>query len=293
MKPFNSTRILWKPIIALIAIFAALAACTGSNSVIPSPSVNDVATVVAATMETMQAQAAPTSIPPTPLPFATALPTASPLPLMPVPRAATRLTFVHDATSGSITEKIHPGQVLNYVLNAAQGQPLNAILTSTNGDATMTIITAIGTPLLIAGQNLNAPLNTTEDYYISVNGGASTENFSLSINTPARIQFASDATNATLSGKTTGGFTIAPAGGADVSYVLFANEGQQINLNLNGVGKDGALAMYGFSDGQPYLRDVTEQTTFSMKLPSSQDYIIQVVPRAGMVINYTLVVTVQ
>ncbi|HUH95910.1 MAG TPA: hypothetical protein VLZ89_01035 [Anaerolineales bacterium] len=288
MKLFNSSFLPRRSIVALIAIFVALAACTGSNSIIPSPALNH-----APTVEAVQVQGTATSIPPTPLPAATATPTASPPPPLPVPPAATRLNFVNDATSGSITEKIRAGQVLNYVLYVAQGQPLNVILSSTNGDATMTIVTAAGGPLLDGGQTLNVLLNATEDYYISVQGGASTENFTLSVSTPARIQIASGETSVTLSGVTAGGFTLAPARGADVSYVFFGNEGQQINLNLNGVAKDGALAMYGFRDGQPYLRDASGQTAFSMKLPSSQDYIIQVVPRAGMLINYTLVVTVQ
>ncbi len=293
MKLFDSIGILWKPFFALIAIFVAVAACTGSNSATPSPSPNDVATVVAATMESIRAQATPTSIQPTPLPSAVASPTMALPPPTPVLPAATRLNFVAGATSGSIMGTIQPGQALSYVLNAAQGQPLIANLISTNGDVTMTIKTASGTSLLNAGQNLNMLLTVTEDYYVSVNGGASSENFSLSISTPARIQFAPGKTSATLSGQTAGGFTISPPGGSDISYILFAKQGQQMDLELNGVGKDDVLAMYGFSDGQPYLRYVTEQTTFSMKLPSTQDYIIQVVPKAGMVINYTLVVTVK
>jgi hypothetical protein len=293
MKPFDITHILWKPFFALIAIFVAVAACTGSNSATALPSPNDVATVVAATMEAIQAQATPTAISPTPLPSAVASPTISAPPPPPVLPVATRLNFVAGATSGSVMGTIQPGQTLYYVLNAAQGQPLIADLISTNGDATMTIKTASGASLLNAGQNLNMLLTVTEDYYVFVNSGASSENFSLSLSTPARIQFAPGKTSATLSGKTAGGFNISPSGGSDISYVLFANQGQQMDLNLNSVGKDGVLAMYGFSDGQPYLRYVTEQTTFSMKLPSTQDYIIQVVPRAGNMINYTLVVTVK
>ncbi|MGA7192679.1 MAG: hypothetical protein WBW94_03540 [Anaerolineales bacterium] len=289
MKPLDSNRILWKPFIVLVVILAVIAACSSPNTAVPSPALNDVATVVAATMEAIQVQATPTAISPTVIPS----PTLSPLPPTPVLPAATRLTFVDGATSGSVMGTIQPGQVLYYVLNASQEQPLIVDLTSTNGDATMTIKTASGIVLLNTGQNLNMPLTVTEDYYISVNGGASAENFSLSISTPARIQFSQGAISETLSGQTASGFTIAPPRGGDVSYVIFANQGQQINLNLNGVGKNGVLAMYGFSDGQPYLRYVTAQTTFSMKLPSTQDYIIQVVPRAGMVINYTLLVTVQ
>jgi hypothetical protein len=41
------------------------------------------------------------------------------------------------------------------------------------------------------------------------------------------------------------------------------------------------LSFYGCQDGQPYLRYVVEQNTFSMVLPATEDYIIQVVPRGG------------
>ena len=48
-----------------------------------------------------------------------------------------------------------------------------------------------------------------------------------------------------------------------------------------------------FSDGQPYVRYVSEQTSFSFKLPSTQDYIIEVVPRAGSVVSFLLNVQIQ
>lgn len=160
-----------------------------------------------------------------------------------------------------------------------------AMVDSPDHDVTMSIKTVGGTSLLNGGQNLNMLLPVTEDYYITVFGGASTENFTLNVQIPARIKFALGKTSAILSGKTNGGYV--------VSYVLFASQNQKMDVNLNGVGSNAALAIYGFSDGQPYLRYVTEQTSFGMKLPSTQDYIIQVFPRAGMTVNYTLVVSVQ
>jgi hypothetical protein len=51
--------------------------------------------------------------------------------------------------------------------------------------------------------------------------------------------------------------------------------------------------MYGYQDGQPYLRYVVEQTAFDMTLPATQDYIIQVVPRAGAVADYDLTVEIK
>ena len=152
-------------------------------------------------------------------------------------------------------------------------------------DVTMTIKTAGGTSLLNAGQNLNTILPITDDYYIMIFGGASAENFTLTVETPAQISFDIGKNNAMRSGKTAGGYV--------VSYVIFAQQGQNMEVDLNGVGKSAALTVYGFSDGQPYIRSVTGATTFTMKLPTSQDYIIDIVPNAGNEVNYTLIVTVK
>jgi hypothetical protein len=278
----NSSINLWKLFIALLAIFVAIAACTGSNSATPSPSPNDVATVVAATMQAIQVQATPTAMPPTAAPS----PTISLVPPTSVPPpAATRINFLADATAGVVTGTIQTGQSLYYVLNAAQGQPMIAMIESLNHDVTMTIKTAGGTSLLNAGQNLNTILPITEDYYITILGGASAENFTLTVETPARISFDVGKNNAIRSGVTAGGYV--------VSYVIFAQQDQRMDVDLNGVGKEAALTIYGFSDGQPYIRSVTGATTFSMKLPISQDYIIDIVPDAGNEVSYTLVVTVK
>ena len=276
---------LWKPFIALLAIFVAIVACTGSNSAIPTTSPNDVATVVAATMGAIQAQATPTAMPPTASPTPAASPTISLLAPTPVLPNATRINFLTDATSGVVTGTIQPGQSLYYVLNAAQGQPIITEVDSYNHDVTMTIKTAGGTSLLNAGQTLNTLLPVTGDYYFTIQGGTSAENFTLTIETPARISFAPGKNNIALPGKT--------AGGLVVSYVIFAQQDQYIDVYLNGVGKNAALTVYGFGDGQPYIRSISGATTFSMKLPTTQDYIIDIVPAAGMEVDYTLVVYVK
>ena len=203
----------------------------------------------------------------------------------PGPPAATRINFLADATAGVVTGTIQPGQSLYYVLNAAQGQPMIVMVDLFNHDVTMTIKTAGGTSLLNNGQNLNALLPVSEDYYITVMGGASSENFTLTVEIPARISFALGKNNSIISGKTAGGYI--------VSYVIFAQQGQNMEVDLNGVGKGAALTVWGFSDGQPYIRSVTGATTFSMKLPISQDYIIDIVPNAGTEVGYTIVVTVK
>jgi hypothetical protein len=282
---------LLRPVVGLAAILIATTACLGSEPAVPTTSPNAVGTVVAATIFALTQQAAlntPTSIPATkapPTPIPPTFPPVGPTPVLP---NATRINFLTGATTGVVEAPIQPGQTQFYVLKALQGQPMIVMVNSLNGDVTLSLKTQGGTTML----NPSAKQSTwqgilpqTEDYYIGVYGGASTENFTLSVQIPARIQFAQGADSATVSGKTAGGYNVA--------YVLFAGQNQRMNLSLNGVGSNAVLSVYGFTDGQPYLRYVTEQTTFDFKLPATQDYIVQVVPRAGMVVSYTLVVKIK
>ena len=150
----------------------------------------------------------------------------------------------------------------------------------------MSIMTAGGTSLLYSGPSLKTLLPVTDDYYFTIFGGASSENFTLTVDTPAVINFVTGKNKATVSG------TII-SGGSIVSYVIYAQQNQHMEVDLNGVGQDAALTVWGFSDGQQYVRSVTGETTFSKKLPMTEDYIIDIVPSGSMVVNYTLIVTVK
>ena len=66
-----------------------------------------------------------------------------------------------------------------------------------------------------------------------------------------------------------------------------------MSVDLAGLSGDVALTIYGFTDGQPYVRAVTEQTSFSFKLPSTQDYIVEVVPKGGSVVSYFMTIQIQ
>jgi hypothetical protein len=265
------------------------AACAGSATpAFPILSSNDVATVVAATMLAIAPQSTPTfqlqtSASPTPIP--PTFPVIAPTAVLP---PASRINFLTGATEGVVSAPIQPGQTQYYVLKALQGQRMSVTVDSVNQDVTLSITTQGGTSLLSSGSKLTfwqGPLPQTEDYYMGVYGGATPENFTLNVIIPSRIQIAQGATKAILTGQTVGGY--------NVTYAAYGIQGQVMALDLNGVGKNAVLAVHGFVDGQPYLRYVTETTSFSMKLPSTQDYIIEVVPRAGMVVNYTLIVKFQ
>ena len=77
------------------------------------------------------------------------------------------------------------------------------------------------------------------------------------------------------------------------SYVVAAQGGQTMDIQLMPEPTLAALTVWGFSDGQPYMRAQMGSTIFNMQLPSTQDYIIDVVPQAGQEVNFTLRVEIQ
>jgi len=289
---YPSSKKMWRSLAALAMITIISLACGGTTAPIAPLSQSDVATVVAATIRALTAQAPtplpPTDVPPTPASIPTSVPTFPPVQPTQILPEATRINFLTGTTTSSVSGLIQPGETKTYVLEASQGQPMIAMTNSFNNDATMSIKTKGGTTILSAASKLSnwqGTLPTTEDYYISIYGGAAAENFTFTVEIPARIKFAPNADSATVSGKT--------VGGNNVAYTLFASEGQTMKVDLNGTGGNAALTIYGFSDGQPYVRSVTGATTFNFKLPLAQDYIVEVVPMAGQVVNYTLVINIK
>ena len=163
-----------------------------------------------------------------------------------------------------------------------------ASVSSPSNDLTMSITANDGTALLPASQgwsNWQGTLPATQDYFFQIIGGASTEDFTLWVSIPSRIEFAPGAISATVSGKTVEGYI--------ASYVVAAQGGQTINILLTPNPNSAALTVWGFSDGQPYIRAQMGSTTFNMQLPSTQDYIIDVVPQGGQEVDFSLKVEIK
>lgn len=282
-------------VLATISLFIATLACGGG--ITPSAEPNQVETIVAGTLQALTPIVSPTattlpitSIPPTIAPTNSSIPTSNPV-ASPVPTnrppVGTQIVFPAGATFGVVSGTILAGQTLSYYLKAAKGQPMIAMANSANNDVTMSITAQDGTVLLSASQktsNWQGILSGTQTYYFKLIGGSSTENFQLSVNIPARIQFAAGQSSITINGKTVGGYI--------VSYTAYASGGQTLEVTLNTSPNDAALTIWGFSDGQPYVRAQAGITDFSMQLPSTQDYIIDVVPQGGREIDYTLTVKI-
>jgi hypothetical protein len=61
------------------------------------------------------------------------------------------------------------------------------------------------------------------------------------------------------------------------TYMLKGEKDQTLGVIINGPGNDVFLTIYGLQDGQPYIRSVTGNVAAKIKLPVSQDYVIQCV----------------
>ncbi len=290
---------------AVAALLLATAACGGSVTAMPS--VDSISTALAQTLQAVtplaspaqqatatplpsatselptstSTSAAPTSAPPTSAP-PTSAPAVSNLP------AATRISFATGATYSVTQGTVQANQALFYVARAAKGQPMIVMLNTPDQSAILSVFGADGTILLSRSQHTTSwqgTLPNTQDYYFRVTGGASTANFTLTVDIPARIQFASGQNEVTLNGQTVGGYNVA--------YVAYAFKGQQMEVTINTSRDVAGLTIWGFSDGQPYARAQNGVTDFKMDLPSTQDYIIEVVPAGGNVVNYQINVTIR
>jgi hypothetical protein len=202
--------------------------------------------------------------------------------------AATRITFLDGATVGMVNAPIQAGRSQNYVLKALKAQPMFVYVGSLNNDVTVSIDMQDGTNILSTAAHQNSwqgRLPQTEDYYLTIHGGAFTENFSLTVTVPSRIVFAAGTTSATVSGNTVAGY--------DVSYTVFAGKGQNMNVDLENLSARASISIYGFTDGQRFLRSEKGYTSYHFVLPSTQDYVIVVVPVAGSVVSYTMTIDIQ
>ena len=221
-------------------------------------------------------------------PVPPAVPAGSSAPPTAQAPAATRITFLSGATVGVVSAPIQPGQYQSYVLDAFQGQPMFVYVGSLNNDVTVSIKAENGASLLDAAAHQiswQGSLPQTGNYYLTVHAGASTENFSLTVTLPLRIQFQAGADSASLSGRTVAGY--------NVSYAVLASQGQTMTVDLENLSSKASLSIYGFTDGRRYLRSDAGQKSDQFVLPSTQDYIIVVVPMDGLVVSYIITIKVQ
>lgn len=264
----------------LICLALMLAACGGQTA----PDGSALATNVASTLEAL-ASATAAAASPTPLPTL-ALPTFTSSPAPTNTPVAGRINLATGATQAVVTGQVQANQTVEFLAGAAQGQVMIALLHTPNSSAVLEIAGADGTMLLSAATgytNYRSVLPRTQDYAFRVVGGNSTQDFTLTVIFAVPVQFASGADSATYNMRTVGGYPI--------TYTVYAQSGQELQVKVNTNPNDAALTIWGF-DGNVFARAQNGVTNFSLSLPVTQYYIIEVVPQGGREINFQVEIEV-
>jgi hypothetical protein len=191
--------------------------------------------------------------------------------------------MANGATEVSVTGSVTAGSPQTYLVGAQAGQLLMATVDSANEGVSLTIRAADGS--LLAGPvadhtGWQGTVPTSGDTALIVTCATGSANFSLGVTIPVRVSFAPGATTASAQGP------IGPSG--VVTYVLRAQAGQTLSVSITSPGKDVFLTIYGLEDGQPYVRDASGATSYSFKLPSTQDYVIKLVSGSQESENYSV-----
>lgn len=276
-----------RSISVLILSATILVAC---NAPAATSAVDAMATEVAGTLSAMASatsQAAPATETQQAATATLAQPTATNPPAATNTVESNRIVLLTGATQGVVIGHVNANQTLTYTARAAQNQILIAMLSTPSGNAVMEIVGADGNELLDGSKgwtSFRTLLPKTQDYSFRVIGGNSGQDFTLSVIFAVPVQFASGADSATYEGQTAGGYA--------VTYTVYARDGQDLHVNVDTDSDDAALTIWGFDDGTPYVRAQNGVTDFSLDLPTTQYYIIEVVPQGGRVIDYELEIEV-
>jgi hypothetical protein len=200
------------------------------------------------------------------------------------------ITFAPGATSGQVEGQLQSGESRSFVVRAHQDQLMQVWLDSPGKDVYLAVAdSSNGPPLLSAAAHQTAwqgLLPATQDYTLIVVAGGPATDFRLRVEVPYRIVFPEGATTVVVSGTF-------PAGNA-VSYVLFALEGQTLTATVTAPGGAASLLIAEPQDETPLVSSASaaQSAAATLKLPSSQDYIIKVVPAGSQPADFTLTVTI-
>jgi len=267
-RPFSKRCSIIFPL--LIAVIILVGCNLPSNTPVP-PTTNPTA---AASPTAILPTETGTSIPPT----QTALPIATPTPL------PDQLIFATGATAGVASGSLASGETKTFTFNASTNQPLILILNSPKGDLFFDVTDPDGAILLDPAKKWNRLqwlLPKTGKYIIQVSGATSPEDYTLTVKIAAPISFASGSDTATLSGKTVNGLI--------VSYSIYCTAGLTMNTSLNVPATTAYLDVFGIAYGT-LLSTTTKANTWTGVLPSTENYVIEVIPTNGTEVDYKLTV---
>jgi hypothetical protein len=199
-----------------------------------------------------------------------------------------RIAFTTGTTSATVSGSLASGASQSYILWAGWNQVMIVQAESADNNIYLEIYNQwTGNYLVTASSGQTSWqgwLPRTGDYIVRVyNGGGTTENYSLLVDIPARIQFAWGAYSGSVWGRGSAAKTI--------SYVLWARASQTMTASLASTTGTVYLSIRGFSGGQSLVDSSAAQTTWTGTLPQSQEYILDAV-QGGTWADFTLTVTI-
>jgi hypothetical protein len=196
------------------------------------------------------------------------------------------IVFAQGTTAGVLQGTIQPGQIRTYTISVGQDVPMVVIIDSLNFDVTLGVFEPNGNVLAAPYHKWTrwqGLMPATQVYTIQVIGGATTEDYTLTVKLPVRLNFAPGTGSVTVNGTTTNGYVF--------SYVLRCNGDQSMTVSLNVPSTRAYLDVFGLNTGV-LLNPHDKATTWTGALPQYQDYIVEVVPNGGQLTSYTLTISV-
>lgn len=193
-----------------------------------------------------------------------------------------RIQFATGATAAIVQGQLPANSNHTYLVNASAEQTLEVTITAPAG-VTLAIMGADGSTVKSANSTLTfrGVVPKTQDYVLVLTAVASVADYSVSVDIPQRIRFASGSTSATLTGTV-------PANLSQF-FILRASNGQTLTVTAAPQDKL-QLIIYGV-DGSVLKSGMSQGASFTGVFPSTQDYIL-VLKSANQVQAFTLNVSI-
>jgi hypothetical protein len=200
------------------------------------------------------------------------------------PSTGGQLYFLPGETMSVVQGTIQPGQIATYSVQANQYQPLMLVLGSPNGDAVLGVIDPLGNRLLDPTNQYTYwqwQLPLTGLYTIQVFGGIESESFTLTTKVGKLYTYPASGSSIKIYATTVRGLI--------KSYAFRLSTGISMTVSLNVDASIAHLDIFGVQTGS-LLNSSDKATTWTGTIPSTQEYVVEVVP-GGTMSAYTLTIS--
>jgi hypothetical protein len=205
-----------------------------------------------------------------------------PLPPSPEPSGQQRIRFAPGATSATFQGQLKAAESYQYVLRLLAHQLLEADVFEQG--VSMVIQGADGTMVAQPGTTgFRGYVPTTQDYLVTVTAGKAPASYTLQLIVPARITFGRGGASGAVQG------VLAPQGRGH--YVVRASAGQTLSVFTHAGQGEVILVIFGV-DGDVLISDHAGAMTFTGKLPTTEDYLIDLVSVGPQPATFTMTVTI-